>query len=251
MSLNGTYRFRIIAPYSQFAWFHIQSLLMCGRFTLTHEIADIGEVPSFSKAGIEHKPRYNIAPRQFTYVVISRHGVREIKLMRWGLIPSWAKDEKIAAKTINARSETLGERLFKQAFKSRRCLVLADGFYEWQKSKAGRTPHYIYLKGNPIFSFAGLWDSWSNTSGDDRLVTFSIVTTNPNSLMNELHNRMPVILKPDDEEAWLAKETDPTHLQRMFEPYPAENMQSHIVGNAVGNVANEGSGLTTPARLLF
>lgn len=223
---------------------------MCGRYTETQELADLAERFGFSAPDTDYSPRYNIAPGQFAPVVVLEDGVRLLKLMRWGLVPFWAKDEKIAYKTINARSETLAERAsFKHALKSRRCLVLADGFYEWQKTGTAKTPHYIYLKGHGAFSFAGLWEKWDKTESGEPLLTFSIVTTRPNSLLSQLHNRMPVILKPEDEETWLAGGDGPKGLQRLYEPYPSGEMQSHIVDKAVGNVANQGPQLVEPAGL--
>lgn len=223
---------------------------MCGRYTETHELADLAERFGFSAPDTEHSPRFNIAPGQFAPVVVCVDGVRELKLMRWGLVPFWAKDEKIAYKTINARSETLAERAsFKHALKLRRCLVLADGFYEWQKTQGGKTPHYIYLKGNPAFSFAGLWEKWDKAADGETLYTFSIITTRPNSFMEQLHNRMPVILKPGDEAAWLAADTCVDGLQRLYEPYSENEMQSHYVDKAVGNVNNQGPKLIEPTGL--
>lgn len=223
---------------------------MCGRYTETHELADLAERFGFSAPDTAHGPRYNIAPGQFAPVVVLEDGERLLKLMRWGLVPFWATDEKIAAKTINARSETLAERAsFKHALKSRRCLVLADGFYEWQKTAGGKTPHYIYLKGHSAFSFAGLWEKWDKAPGSEALYTFSIVTTRPNSLLKQLHSRMPVILKPEDEETWLAADASAVGLQTLYEPYPADEMQSHIVDKAVGKVANQGPQLVEPAGL--
>jgi len=209
---------------------------MCGRFTITLEPAffqqelDLGSMPS------EWIPRYNAAPGQNVPVVKEARN-RDVELLRWGLVPRWAKNLSIGYKMINARSETLREKpSFRNAFKQRRCLILADGFYEWQKPAprvAPKAPYRFILKDGKPFTFAGLWESW--LSPDDEMVeSCTIITCPPNELVGDVHNRMPVILDGDTCWDWLA-ELPPSDLQAMLKPYPAEKMAGYPVGQWVNN----------------
>jgi putative SOS response-associated peptidase YedK len=174
-------------------------------------------------------------------VRISRDsGERELTLMRWGLVPYWAKDAKVGFSSINAKAETLSTSpAFREAFQRRRCLVPADWFYEWQKIDAKtKQPLAIALKDGALFALAGLWESWKDKATGLRLETYTIITTDPNELMEPLHNRMPVILAPQDYERWLAP-VDPAHLPvDLLRPYPANGMTAWKVSKAVGNVKN-------------
>jgi len=212
---------------------------MCGRFTTTLEPAffqqelDLGKVPS------EWTPRYNTAPSQDIPVVINP-AARDVVMLRWGLIPSWAKDPKIGFRMINARSETIQEKpSFRDAFKQRRCLILADGFYEWQKpSQRGtpKVPYYFQLADGVPFTFAGIWETWHPPEGEV-ISACSIITCAPNGLIAGVHNRMPVILDKTTCWDWLADQPTDT-LQTMLVPYPADKMRAHPVGLAVNNPRN-------------
>lgn len=220
---------------------------MCGRYTITENLANLGEYAKYTAPGTEFGPHYNISPGQYAPVIILEDGERRIKLMRWGLVPFWAKDETIAYKTINARSETLAERAsFKNALNKRRCLVLADGFYEWQKIPGGKQPHYIFLNGHRPFCFAGLWEKWDKGEGPDPLYTYSIVTTTPNASISRLHNRMPVILTAEQEAAWLDLTTPPDELGKLYAPFADEEIELHPVAKEVGNTRNNHEGLVDP-----
>ncbi len=215
---------------------------MCGRFTLTSPEQDLllhfllPEAPA-------REPRYNVAPGQPVAAVrIARDGSqRELVPLSWGLIPSWAKDPKLGARMINARAETAAEKpSFRNAFRRRRCLVPADGFYEWQKSEAGKQPFYIRLQGGGTFAFAGLWEFWRGPEGET-IESCALLTTQPNSLLRPLHDRMPVILPRSDYALWLDPEVQTVErLQPLLVPYPAERMEAYPVGRYVNSPENEG-----------
>src|SRR6266700_1460833 len=210
---------------------------MCGRFTLKADIETIAKVfhvkPSLAVAEIT--PRYNIAPTQEVVSILS-NGASHLEPLRWGLIPSWAKDEAIGNKMINARAETLAEKpSFKRLLRSKRCLVVADGFYEWRKENGAKTPMYITLKSGAPFAFAGLWDQWKNPEGQ-QIRTCTIITTNPNDVLVPIHNRMPAILAPDAYEFWLDPEMhDQDALSHLLAPYPAEEMTARPVSRQVND----------------
>ncbi|CAI8947682.1 Abasic site processing protein [Brevibacillus sp. IT-7CA2] len=167
---------------------------MCGRFTLMTNLEKWSERFQIEVIPFDWPSRYNIAPSQMVAAVISDHGQRRLGQLRWGLVPSWARDEKIGNKIINARAETLTEKpAFKNLFARKRCIILADGFYEWQKIGKGRRPMRIVMKTGEPFAFAGLFDTWTSPSGD-KLHTCTIVTTKPNDVVADIHDRMPVIL---------------------------------------------------------
>ncbi len=212
---------------------------MCGRFTLTLDPDELQEAFDLSApppAGLA--PRYNIAPSQ-PVAVVANTEARQLELFQWGLIPSWAKDPKIGYKMINARSETLAEKpSFRTALKKRRCLVLADGFYEWKREGArAKTPMYIQLKGGKPFAFAGLWEVWKSPD-DTRSVIKSctIITTEPNALMKDIHDRMPVILPPKAYDLWLSPEELPAEkLAPLFKPFAASQMRAYAVSPLVNS----------------
>ena len=212
---------------------------MCGRFTLTVDLDDLRE--AFSGYGFPgmYAPRYNIAPTQ-PVLAIPNDGRAAADLFVWGLVPSWAKDPSIGARLINARAETLAEKpAFRGGFKYKRCLILADGFYEWQAGPAGKLPHFIHLQGRRPFAFAGLWDEWSAPDGGT-LRTCTIITTAPNPLMEPIHNRMPVILQPDAYAQWLdPAPVRPADLQPLLAPFPAGAMAAHPVSTLVNRPAND------------
>jgi len=178
-------------------------------------------------------PRYNIAPTQVVPGVIQTVSGRELTFFQWGLVPSWAKDPSIGSKMINARAETLAERpSFRTAFKRRRCLIPADGFYEWKGVKGAKQPYYITTNDHP-FAFAGLWEHWEGADGD--LQTCTIITTSANELMSQIHDRMPVILCPGDYGIWLDHDVSPALLTPLLAPFPESDMSMHPVMKAVGN----------------
>jgi len=208
---------------------------MCGRFTITLDPADLQQEFDLGKMPYEWKPRYNVAPTQDVPVVSDAQS-RTVELMHWGLIPFWAKEKSIGERMINARSESLREKpAFRQAFLQHRCLILADGFYEWQRKdpKAPKVPMYFQLKDAKPFAFAGLWETWHETLGKE-LHSCTIITCSPNELVEKIHNRMPVILDKSSCWQWL-EEKDPLKLQGMLAPYPADKMQAHAVGRMVNN----------------
>lgn len=184
------------------------------------------------------EPRYNAAPTQRMPVVRVFDGKRELVLLRWGLIPSWAKDPKIGNSLINARGETVHEKpAFRSAFKARRCLVPADGFYEWRKLSGGsKQPYRITMADSSPFAFAGLWERWDK--GDEPLETFTIITTTANVLVAPIHDRMPVILDPADYDAWLESQ-DTTIPMALLQPYPAKRMSAYPVSTRVNSPRND------------
>jgi putative SOS response-associated peptidase YedK len=215
---------------------------MCGRYTLITDLRKVAE--SFGVAPtLETQPRYNIAPTQ-NIVTILNDGSPHLDLMRWGLIPAWAKDESIGSRMINARAETLTEKpSFRGLLRSRRCLVVADGFYEWRAEGKGKTPMYITLQDGQPFAFAGLWDLWKSPDGEP-VQSCTIITTEPNELMASIHTRMPAILRPKAYEDWLNPQLrDEQVLTHLLKPYPAELMQARPVSKLVNNPRNEGAEL--------
>lgn len=196
------------------------------------------------------QPSFNIAPTHNVAVVL-KDGTTRLVAMRWGLIPSWATDPTIGSKLINARSETLTKRsAFKDAFKNRRCLVLADGFYEWQRHGKEKTPFFIHLKSELPFAFAGLYEIWKPPLGES-LVSCTIVTTEPNDLVRPLHDRMPVVLPKGAESLWLNPEAeDPSRLLDLLQPYPADEMAAYQVSSLVNSVKNDSPECIEPASAL-
>lgn len=234
---------------------------MCGRYlrkkSNKKHLIEIFEVPDLDRYSYELEASYNVAPMSFQPVIRRRQesGARELALMRWGLIPSWAQNEKIAASTINARAESIQTTsAFREAIVARRCLIPADGFYEWQKTGSKqRQPFAIGLKSDATFAFAGVWERWFDPGTGARLETFSIITTSPNSLMEPIHSRMPVIIAREHYDLWLMEGKSGSFLD-LLRPYPAEEMKAWRVGPEVGDVRKNHPGLLTeqaPPRLLF
>ncbi len=215
---------------------------MCGRFTLTTDIRTLAETFAVAPT-LEAAPRYNIAPTQ-EVVSILHNGAAHLEWLQWGLIPAWAKDETIGAKMINARAETLAEKpSFKRLLRSRRCLLPADGFYEWKNSAGGKIPMYITLKDGGPFAFAGLWDLRRAPDGR-QLRTCTIITTQANEVVAPIHDRMPVILTPDARELWLDEAVSDEHaLLPLLSPYPAAAMTAREVSRRVNNPHSEGAQL--------
>ena len=207
---------------------------MCGRFTI--RTAPRVKLPGVvAEPGLPFAARYNIAPTQDVYVVADFGNGPELTTLSWGLIPAQSGDGK---RFINARSETIESKpSFRESYKRRRCLILADGFYEWKRSGSSKRPYYFQLSDESPFAFAGIWDSWG-TKG--RITACAIVTTVANETLKPIHNRMPVILHPDEYRHWLSPQTDPTSLRKLLAPLPDTEMSSHPVGRAVNSVQNEG-----------
>jgi putative SOS response-associated peptidase YedK len=212
---------------------------MCGRFASKGQAKDIEKEFKVGRLNkLSFAPRYNIAPAQMIPAILETDGERAARELRWGLIPSWAKDETIGSKLINARAETLAEKpSFKNAFRLRRCIIPASGFYEWAKKGAhAKQPFYFYLKEKDVFGFAGLWEEWLDKETGEAVETCTIITTEANAVLEPVHDRMPVILKAENYGEWLdANFKDTGKLQNLLAPYPAEEMASHSVGKAVNS----------------
>ena len=211
---------------------------MCGRFTLKQprripiinfDDADLPTLP----------PRYNIAPTQDVLTVVERDNSREARMLQWGLIPFWSKEPK---GIINARVETIAEKAsFNESFQKRRCLIFADGFYEWERNGKISQPYYFQLKDGEPFAFAGVWDKWR---ANDRVITScAIITTKANELLSTIHTRMPVMLPPQLYDFWLNEDSREPELKEILMPFPASEMISHAVSYDVNDVKNEGEHL--------
>jgi putative SOS response-associated peptidase YedK len=226
---------------------------MCGRYGRRADKQRIAEWMQTHNTNVFDEtylaPSYNVAPTDFQPIVrLDRDGQRELTIMRWGLVPYWAKDSKIGFFTINAKSETVTTSpAFREAMKRRRCLVPAEWFYEWAKIDAKtKQPYAIALNDGSLFAFAGLWETWKDKASSQALMTYTILTTDPNELTEPIHDRMPVILPPKDYQRWL-EPGDPSHLPiDLLKPYPAGEMKAWKVSSAVGNVRNNEPGLVEP-----
>ena len=222
---------------------------MCGRFTLTVNPADLQETFENYTFPQQFAPRFNIAPTQ-PVLAIPNDERNEADFFLWGLIPMWAKDPGIGNKLINARAETLAEKpSFRGSLKYKRCLVFADGFYEWKSGAAKtKTPYFIHMNDRKPFAFAGLWDSWNSPDGS-QVKTCTIITTEPNDLMALIHNRMPVILHPRDYAKWLDPSPQtPENLGPLLRPFPAEQMNAYVVSTMVNKPENDIPELVVPVR---
>ncbi len=221
---------------------------MCGRYGFSvqdaQEVYDRFEIETIN---FELKPRYNIAPGQVNPVIIS-HSPNELTGMFWGLIPAWAKDINNKYKTINARVEGIEAKpSFRKPLQFQRCLVPATGFYEWDSSTKPKTPYYFKLKNDEMFAFAGIYDIWKNPKTGKEIFSYSIITTEANDILRPLHHRMPVILKKEDEEAWLnSDETELDRIKEFLYQYPADEMETYPVSNAVNIVTNDSADLIKP-----
>lgn len=224
---------------------------MCGRFTVRKTVEEIGEdFPLEDFINLIIKPRHNIAPTQPVAAIRlnSEKGKREATLFQWGLIPSWAKDPSSGSRMINARSETVSEKpSFRVAFQSRRCLVLADGFYEWQRSKTPKQPYYFKLRSDRVFAFAGLWEHWRGKDGSE-IETCTLLTTEPNELMAPIHDRMPVILNSDSYELWLDANQKKDAIQKLFDPFPSDKMEAYPISTFVNSPQNDSPRCIEPVR---
>ncbi len=212
---------------------------MCGRFVLFSSLEEIREAFAVQQVRYKVESSYNVAPTQTVAVVVQRDGVNTLEKMRWGLIPAWAKDPAIGSRMINARAETVGEKpSFKRPLKDRRCLVVANGFYEWQKTGQAKIPMFIRLKSGQPFGFAGLYDVWTSPEGE-AVASCTIITTSANDLMQPIHDRMPVILPRSQQSTWL----DPAiqhaaDVLPLLVPYSAADMEAYPVSRSVNSPEN-------------
>ncbi|MFQ5554398.1 MAG: SOS response-associated peptidase [Acidimicrobiia bacterium] len=213
---------------------------MCGRFVQAHDAREYAEFFDVDQVAAELPPSYNVAPTDAVYAIAEHEKQRLLGTFRWGLLPFWAKDRKIAARNINARVETAAQKpAFRESFARRRCIVPADGFYEWQPKEKGKLPHYIFgAHGEPL-ALAGLWASWKDRETGERLRTCTILTGTPNDLVEPVHDRMPVILARDVWAAWLDPgQNDPGPLRAMLDVYPSAALGMHPVSTLVNKVQN-------------
>ena len=221
---------------------------MCGRFTLNSNLDALQLRFGFEARDLDYRPRYNIAPTQPVLAVVNDGG-RRAEFMRWGLIPFWAKDQKIGNRMINAVGETAAAKpAFRAAFKKRRCLVLADGFFEWRQEGNGKVkvPTFIFLKSGEPFAMAGLWETWKNPEGE-LVRSCTIVTTQPNEFIAPIHNRMPVILSQETEALWLDPMTEEAStLNPLLIPSPPEELDSYVVSDLVNSFKNTGPECIAP-----
>lgn len=223
---------------------------MCGRYTLRTPLQNV--IDAFSVQSIPPElfgPRYNVAPTQDVLAVrLSHEGARELVPLHWGLVPHWAADRSVGARMINARSETLAEKpAYRDAFRRRRCLIPADGFFEWAKTpRGGKQPYLFQLKDGGLFAFAGLWESWGR--GDDRLESCTILTTRPNDLVRPVHDRMPAILPVEASGAWLDPAATREDLAPLLEPVPADRMAAMQVSQRVNRATVDDPGCVEPAE---
>jgi len=219
---------------------------MCGRYTLATPVNVLVEQFEIDEYPSSITSSYNIAPTQEVPAVIAEEEKRKLEMLRWGLVPAWADDPGIGNRMINARSETVAEKpSFRQAFKQRRCLVLSDGFYEWQQTSDGKQPYYIHMKDGSPFAFAGLWESWRN---GEEIRSCTIITTEANELVGEIHNRMPVILPAGDYDLWLDPELEEREaLTSLLGPYPSGDMEAYPVSRRVNRPSNNTPECIEPA----
>ncbi|MBS3741464.1 MAG: SOS response-associated peptidase [Candidatus Cloacimonetes bacterium] len=214
---------------------------MCGRFAQPKPTEKVVKAFDIDQVSMEVRPSYNIAPSQDISVVLYDHHkkIRKLGLMRWGLIPFWADDRSIGNKMINARSETIAEkRSFKRSFKKKRCLIVATGFYEWQKKGDKKIPVFVYLKDRKLFGFAGIYDTWKSPQGKS-VPSCSILTTDASHKIKNIHNRMPVILEKDKEKLWLNNENyDKEKLKQILHPYDDKKLDYHKVSQYVNSPEN-------------
>jgi putative SOS response-associated peptidase YedK len=220
---------------------------MCGRYTLASPTERLAEEFGVDASSTELAPNYNVAPTQQVAAVLEEGGQRRLEVLRWGLIPPWADDPGIGSRMINARSETApGKPSFRRAFRERRCLIPADGFYEWQRTNGAKQPYYIHMEDGRPFAFAGLWESWSK-GGEGEVRTCTILTTGANALVGGVHDRMPVILAHDAYDVWLDPASERDELTGLLAPYPVDEMEAYPVSRFVNSPSNNDPRCIEPA----
>ena len=219
---------------------------MCGRFTLHHSTKEVAERFEVEEMLFTIEPRYNIAPSQPIAVIVEK-SPRRLENFKWGLVPFWAKDPKIGNKMINARAETLMEKpAFRNALIHRRCIIPADGFYEWKTEGKGRLPLHIRMRDRRLFAFAGQWEEWKSPDGTP-LRTCTIITSDPNDLISSIHNRMAVILRPEHEATWLDSSIkNSSDLMSLLQPYPDNEMEAYEVSRRVNSPSFESADCILP-----
>ena len=219
---------------------------MCGRYGIQSSERELLSRFDLGKIAEQIPLSFNVAPGA-TMPVVVKQSPNRLELMRWGLVPRWAKDLDHGFKTINARAETVAEKpMYRKLLGSQRCLVPASGFFEWQKTPKGKQPYWIKLKSGELFAFAGLWDTWHDPDGGE-LHTYTIITCAPNQLMEPIHNRMPVILRREDEESWLDPDTvESEQLVPLLRPYAAAEMEAWPVSRRVNNPLIDSEQLIEP-----
>jgi putative SOS response-associated peptidase YedK len=223
---------------------------VCGRFFLSSSSAEIARAFEL-RAAPDLPPRYNIAPGQEIALVRRGRPERELALLRWGLVPSWARDPKLGARLLNARSESAAERpAFREALRRRRALVPANGFFEWQKARRSSRPFAVRVRAGSLFAMAALWERWRGRGGES-LETCAILTTEANERVRPIHDRMPVILAPEHYAAWLDPDATEPEIRALLRPCPAEWIDLHPVERLVNDVRRDGPDLIEPARDLF
>jgi putative SOS response-associated peptidase YedK len=227
---------------------------MCGRYTLSVPLSDLVDVFDVQPPTFEYPLRYNIAPTQHAPVVARSGGSRRLGLLRWGLVPPWAKDPAVGSRMINARSETVADKpAFRKAFERRRCLVPADGFFEWKKEAAregGRTrktPYWIHRPSRVPFAFAGLWERWGKDE-EDALYTFTILTTEASAPIRHIHSRMPAILSREAADRWIDEEASREELLSLLIPYQGSELDAHPVSSVVNSPRNDTPVCIEPIR---
>jgi putative SOS response-associated peptidase YedK len=217
---------------------------MCGRYGLT-KTQGLKNRYSLENE-IDMDDNFNVAPSQIMPVIIDDNGKNKVEEMRWGLVPFWSKTPTIKFSTINARAETVtSSSVYRDPFKKHRCLIPATGFYEWKKLTDSKIPYFIHVKSEEIFSLAGLFDIWKDVEGKE-FPSYTIITTKPNKIMEDIHNRMPVILPKDEEQIWLDSKTTPTELENLLIPYSDEDMEAYTVSTAVNSPRNNNAELLKP-----
>ena len=218
---------------------------MCGRYSITTSTEALRRLFNFDDRP-NLQPRYNLAPTQMAPVIRERDGARHLDMLRWGLLPKWSKDASGAAKMINARSETIAVKpAYREAFRARRCLVPADGFFEWRARGKSKQPYRVCLVDGDAFAFAGLWEAWSDPNAGGAIVeTYTVATVVASASIAHIHHRMPVILEPGDHRAWLRG--DPAEAAALLKPLADEKLRSFEVSPRVGNVRNDDPALLEP-----
>ncbi len=221
---------------------------MCGRYAASRSPEDLVEEFEVDDRPEQVLPAsYNVAPTQQVAAVLEEEGERRLEMLKWGLVPSWADDPEIGARMINARSETAAEKpSFRSAFRRRRCLIAADGFYEWKRENGGKQPYYFHMQEGRPFAFAGLWESWEK-GGHGALRSCAILTTRANSVLDGIHDRMPVILPSESYDAWLDPDADREELAELLIPYPGDDLETYPVSRFVNSPRNNDERCIEPA----